>query len=349
MLPASSMAMQCPLTKKMPALRKTGDQQIDQDNQLHRTALVEIIESLWANPQDTLACGAWLKARIDARVVTVQENMFKSPPDTLGQVCGDFICSYWKSRFALGDELLVKIKAWEPDSLRNSFFGMLNCQSGLKFGDEAQNKAVLSFALDARLLQCQSMPKLVPGVNVDLLTGEIDYAKFAVYQVEIAENKAARMKHVPTGEFGPIDSDLCVTADWELKDNWSQNKAALVKNKRKYFVRDFFVKGVGPHCTPSLTGQNDAWKRLIAQAVRKEAIRKEASAEGELVAIATEEFNKAKKAKATAGAELARQGLKEKQDQREKKRRVSLQGSVVVSASSSSTPAVAIVLVGTGS
>ena len=46
--------MQCPLTKKMPALRKTGDQQTDQDNQLYRTAFVEIIESSWANPQDTL-------------------------------------------------------------------------------------------------------------------------------------------------------------------------------------------------------------------------------------------------------------------------------------------------------
>ena len=54
MLPASSSAMQCPLTKKLPALRKTGDQQMNQDNQLYRTAFVEIIESLWANPQDTL-------------------------------------------------------------------------------------------------------------------------------------------------------------------------------------------------------------------------------------------------------------------------------------------------------
>ena len=43
---------------------------------------------------------------------------------------------------------------------------MLNCQSGLKLGEEAQNKAVLSFALDGRLVQCQSKPKLVPGMNV---------------------------------------------------------------------------------------------------------------------------------------------------------------------------------------
>lgn len=85
MVLAAGVLQECPLLKKMPSLKKTGDEQADQEQSLQRAALIEVIDNLWFHPEDALACSSWLKSRIQARERTpVDDDTFKVVPVTLG-------------------------------------------------------------------------------------------------------------------------------------------------------------------------------------------------------------------------------------------------------------------------
>ena len=273
-----------------------------------------------------------MKARIAAQQATeCDEKLFKEAPETLGNVPDDFTLRYLKTRLGLGDVLMGKMKAWDPHSLRHILYALTHCLPSLKLGEACRDKLVLTTALDGRVAQIpDALPKLVPGTNINTTTGEIDFAKVGMYQMEFHGTKALRALHRPSGDFGNIDDDLCVTSDWDIKDNWSSLKAALVKGKRKYPIKDLFDEGLGPNRVQTLCGHRDVWRRLLVSAVATCNEQRAAWSEGSLHEIESEEFNQAKKQKAQDAASKARATLLAKRQEREAKRRVSLKGPAAV-------------------
>jgi hypothetical protein len=332
MVLAAGVLQECPLLKKMPSLKKTGDEQADQEQSLQRAALIEVIDNLWFHPEDALACSSWLKSRIQARERTpVDDDIFKVVPVTLGAVPDDYIVSYLKTRFGLEDSLLGLMKAWDPDSLKHLFYARLQLLPGLRLGDSCRNKHVLSYALDARCEGIPPLPMLAKGTNIDGTTGEVDYGKVGMYAMEFIDKKGSRILHRPTGDYAAIDDDLCVTLEWAIKDNWSNLKATLVKGStRKYRLQPFFEKGMGPNRVATLTGQSEPWKTLVGAAVTMHEGRKRAASAGALQEVEVEQFNMAKRQRASDAASKARESLQKKHKEREQKRLVSLQGSIVV-------------------
>ena len=52
------------LVSRLPALKRTGDSDADQEAQHQREAFIRVVTNLWNKPKHALMCDSWLAARI---------------------------------------------------------------------------------------------------------------------------------------------------------------------------------------------------------------------------------------------------------------------------------------------
>lgn len=143
----------CPLVKRLPALKKSGDDLRDEELRLEREALVDVIALLWKHPEMADKCARWLRQRLlreQDLATTADGQYFKEPPPTAGQVCDTWVAAYLKEKISVSDDLLGKMKVHDPECLGNLFCQLLNVTKSLKLPDSCRSKLVLKFACDAR-------------------------------------------------------------------------------------------------------------------------------------------------------------------------------------------------------
>lgn len=337
MAPGTS-STECPLLKKLPPVRRTGDDMKDETTKLQRQAFEECDEVLWNSPELAFACSKWLQGHLknDAEKGDYEEDLFAQAPATIGHVEEKWLCAYLRDAFAIPEVVLGSMKAYDGEAPRQLFLSRLHVASGLKCPKECQDKLVLRAAVDARVKMAEGLPAISVGegdtATINSRTGAIDWARLGRFGVVFNERgRGTNTVHLPSGHQALLDDDLALSREWSLVHNWSDTKAILMKSAaRKYKCADFFPRQRGAHASPAWSGANAQWQALVGEATTRVQKQRSAASEGTVESLGMQ-FEDAQKEKHLQATKRAREALRAKQDERESKRRVSL-GSVRVPA-----------------
>lgn len=315
----------CPLVKKLPALKKTGYDEEDLDAKLMREAFIECLEVLWAHPEECLACSKWLKARVERHTNSgPKDEEFMEAPATLGQVDEQWLASYLKETLGMSDAVLGKMKAFDPESLKQLVCSKLNVAPTLKMPSECKNRLVVKAAFDARAAETKRIEtvSIRQGGDIDPATGKLNWGSLGVFELQSVEGGGHRVLHRPTNTYAPIDADLCVTGTWWIDDNFSSAKAALVKSKaRRYKLIDFFDKRGPAQKDKPLVGTSEVWGNIVQQAQQVVDANRLKAKEG-TIATCGPAFETPSKEIVKVSTKRAREALLLKQEERMTKRRV---------------------------
>lgn len=317
----TQLRSECPLLKKLPCLKKSGDDLQDEERRLEREALSDVIALLWKHPDMADKCARWLRQRLmreEDLATRADGQCFKDAPPTIGQVCDTWVAAYIKEKITVGDDLLGKIKVNDPENLGNLFCQMLNVTKSLKLPPSCRSKLVLKFACDARIAELGALrvPALGAGA-VQPETGAVDWGKIGLFGVEFEGGIGKRLVHKPSGLKADIDEDLNVRGDCQIMHNWSESKATLLKGRsRAYNVLKFFA---AKFSQPQLSGSAREWNRLVGDAYARVQANAKMQAEGSIAPV-SESFNDAQKQRAAEATKRAREELQKRKVKRETKR-----------------------------
>ena len=326
------------LVSRLPALKRTGDSDADQEAQHQREAFIRVVTNLWNKPKHALMCDSWLTARIanaEKKQEVHEEHRFVDAPECISKIDHDWVCGYVKEKVALTDAQFGKIKAYDTQAPFHLLCQFLNCTMMLKLPPACIDKRVLKATLNARHDMNPVRLQACKGAEWMEDSGKVNWGLIGSFTLVFEGGILVQIVHRGTGVATAVDKDLGVDHRWELENNWCDNKARLIRDAaRKYFVMESFFgkRNTAARALPCWTGSEQRFEALCAEAVKAQAVVDSlAKSRGE-VADLGEEFTTPLKSKQQEAAKRARTQLLASNDARAAKRRVSVVSAVVPNA-----------------
>jgi hypothetical protein len=164
-------------------------------------------------------------------------------------------------------------------------------------------------------------------------TGKIDWGRLGVYGLILnATDQLVKVQHRPTGDTCDVDpTEPWVTADWDLHENLSDFTAVLSIGLGEWEWCDFFGKHPGPHRMKMIVGVSVDFKQHVKEALLM-MTRQLCQLEDPWVEEDQKHFKDAQVEKKAVMAKRAREALVARQQERLKKREVTIKAAAITDA-----------------
>ena len=220
--------------------------------------------------------------------------------NTWGSIDIDTLATLLSSILKYTVQELGKAECKAPGTLKNIWLWIHNANGTALLPTGCENQSTYELACQHRRAQCGHRELLIQkGTGFMDADGDCDWA-LGSYHVEFADERLAKITHVPTGDFADKDMNH-IDMEYNLIKNYSDSAAELFLNRKRHDkCITFFDKGCGPLKVMPITGDGMRFHPCVETALK-------AQAETVSVTRATEEhsrdFKKARDEEKKAGSE----------------------------------------------
>lgn len=248
-LPSSPAPQASPLSKKLPPLKKTGNQKQDTENQVQRQALIKILDRLWAQPSLIVPVCVQLEVgMITDGADPAKDAFFDEDWHTLARIpkhwLAEWICA--NSFGTISKDLLNKVDIKHGDNIRNMFSFFTGTRPTHPLHRELLNKAVAArtFARRAQALGNRARGFKAQCMNAD---GSINWAVGGCFKLQFNEQGIAnKVIHCSGAEYVPEQHQV-ITKQFSLQDPYYDGGAIAKLGSTEHKLATFFEQGVGPN------------------------------------------------------------------------------------------------------
>ena len=235
----------------------------------------------------------------------------------------------WKALYVakilkLSPLALGKAKTKDTKVVNQIFKMLLNCTGATSVPDECADRAVMDMTCDKRLQETGNRAEIlrepVPIVSDE---GIVDWAAGVYKSTLDPKGLVTHVTHRPTGDIVEVEKEFNIVAGtWELAKNFDDMAAEYFRTKaQKYKIQTMFGPNKGPNKMKQMKGNDKHFgelaKAAFAEVAAANALRKVSEQD-------LSSFKSPQKDAKKEGTKRCREVLKQRADEADKKRRVSL-------------------------
>lgn len=242
---------------RVPTPKKTGNQALDDESDLRRSCLQDIIDACIANPQHNMHLhGALLKRQ---RVANTEhgEGCFATI-STLGRLLQDFSISYLTSHSDMSASEVVEAVRHDSDAIAQLLAYDRQLSASLRLSEHFINKDFCIRMLQRRSKQMGSRLQKFKASGGIAPTGAINWKVAGSYRLTFTEaGVLSTVTHAPTGDVAEAGANFLITRDWVMYENWSDSSAYIQKAPRPPYKLMIFWQSkskLGAYSKPNYTG-----------------------------------------------------------------------------------------------
>ena len=274
----------CPLAKRIPQPKRSGNLQEDNRKLRVYASLRNIVQYLHFN--DDEVCDTWAQLSQGMHIVGGKfgdKTVFDTKVKLFCQIPRDWRAAWLKdvSKGELSQSLLDMMDVADATVIDGFFYTVTGTCAETVLPVELREKGRLDKALRLRAQQLgDRLGKLIPAV--DKTTGAVDKTRAGPFTWKTDDGDVTSIKHI-SGDEASIPECIKVTTEWYIYEFWNEGKAQLaLGDSFKISLAGLFGEGCGPN-KHALTGKPKTCPFLkIAQDLYQEdAAREEKNAEAQ--------------------------------------------------------------------
>ena len=323
---STHMATQLPesyLVKHVKKIKKGGNRVEYNRASGRRRELVELLNIVDAYPEHLHDIASYAKDHVEAAAKESAQCRGVADAETFAAVDQEWWISWLKTRvYPERQSHVDEIKKKDVQGVHQLIEYIVKTTMLVKMPKECQeDSAVLDLAAVERAKQDGDRIELAKPVL--LADGTLDWGH-GVYKLTFKDNVATHVTHVPTGAKAKMPPRVEITREFDLLYGWSDLKAAAVCGEYLNFeLHKFFVAGAGPHVVPVMKGQDKRFDAL-AKACKTRLAASTAVVVPARVGITGGASSPSQPQHDTVAIQKAREALAKRQEERARKRRMSL-------------------------
>lgn len=289
----------CPLARKVPKVKSSGDHQKYKDQLLERSQMARIIDMLTKNPPYIATTWSWLQDHNDRQ----NANGHNPGRELWWPESYTFVSKlpkYWQAEFlaAMSDnELslqdLEALDAHDNDAVGNLFRMAVQVQKGDALPRQALEKRVCYRLFEERY---QLLGKRLIGwkKRAVLANNTVDWLKGGVFAPVIVGGKVCQVRHI-SGDHVEVPEYLAITASFTIGTAWDDCEAT--------FKHGIAAQRLKAELDDQMLQQNRGAVAVVGEdfGKQKTEMKRKAALEKARAAVKRQKLEKA----ATAGASLA--------------------------------------------
>lgn len=235
----------CPLTKRIPVIQKTGNQVEDIKRESQRDDLKELIELMWGQPEYISQTLNFAKRLGKEKTTTSDSWPTSTPPNTIGQVPKTEILKFF-AQIGVPPTFLDSANAKDSSILGQLFALALHVQPTLPLPESAKESAGTFWRwarARAKIVGRISM------INKNLSSAGYNKVDGGAYLITWdAAGRATKVTHTATKDEYQLDSTFGITKEWNLQQ-WNYDLTATISRNKalKLQLSDVFKPAAGPY------------------------------------------------------------------------------------------------------
>lgn len=317
----------CPLAKRIPQPRRTGNAVEDSEAMQQHNAFKVIAHVLSKEPSYIIPIHGYLIQLIKKSQDDKDNADVFAQAGSLSKLDADWwvITLVQHSKGKLSIEKVAKMKSLDPDALRRLVVFGMQMPWTAKLPEELKCKWVASHFVQQRLAECGHR---LAALHADFISeqGVVNWAH-GCYQLKLDDVKATAVSHFDGTEV-EVPSWKMITKAFNLNDNHDDALAEVSLQGTTHKLKAFFAEGSGPKSYRTWSPKCTWVKELAAQADKlykdkTSGLNQNKSKDPSIATVGTI-ITASTAEKRKAAALKAREALEERQASLAKQRRVSL-------------------------
>lgn len=231
--------------KKIPAPKKTGDRNKDEQLERQRDALVWIVDRLTKRPGEIIPLQSFLITRdLEKETAVVQNGSWTGNYRQLDRVPKDFMTKFLLRRAAetkvaqFTPEYVKQLELADTMNIPTLFFMELQLPGSLTMPDAMQDESI---AMQVFLKRARDVGGRLASMSAKggLQHGKLDFRKGGAYAIKFEENIAMEISHIQ-GDVAPVPKHCPISPEFVLTDNHFDFKALVQLHPSSHNLASFF-------------------------------------------------------------------------------------------------------------
>lgn len=222
---------------------------MDQENDVIRKEMIQLVDLLLRHPQHVQPTKGWLESRIDRLNNTKDDSDYLKDVSSLAKLMADetFIVAAVMRNSGLSKADMEKIKSYDGDAVKQLFQVMIEATVGLHIPQEMLSKQVANMVIDRRAEQVGNRLKKVRMSKGVAPNGKVLWSEIGPCGLVLEGDRVVKIVHRYTNTEQVVPEEVSLTKQFVIESGHSAMKAKAVRGMTKYLLHEFFPSDAGPN------------------------------------------------------------------------------------------------------